>query len=113
VSTGANTTMDRYPRILCVSAALALFAGIDDGFAQDLENARRLSERWCAECHAIDSTPGKPDRVPSFASIAAKQAASPEMIASFLLLPHATMPSFPLTRKDVQDLAAFIMSVKK
>ena len=57
--------------------------------------------------------PGKPDRVPSFASIAAKQAASPEMIASFLLLPHATMPAFPLTRKDVQDLAAFIMSAKK
>ena len=113
MSTGANTIMDRYSRVLCVSAALALFAGIDDGFAQDPGNARRLSERWCVECHAIDSTPGKPDKVPSFASIAAKQAASPEMIASFLLLPHATMPAFPLTRKDVQDLAAFIMSAKK
>lgn len=105
--------MDRYPRVLYLSAALALFAGVGAGFAQDLGNGRRLSERWCAECHAIDSTSGKPDRAPSLASIAAKPAVSSEMIASFLLLPHATMPNFPLTRKDVQDLAAFIMDMKK
>jgi hypothetical protein len=35
------------------------------------------------------------------------------MIASFLRLPHATMPNVPLRRSDAQDIAAFIMSMKK
>ena len=105
--------MKRYKQVRCFSVALALFAGIGGASAQDLENARRLSERWCVACHAIDSTPGKPDSAPSFASIAAKPAATSEMIASFLLLPHATMPNFPLSPQDAQDLAAFIIQMKK
>jgi hypothetical protein len=35
------------------------------------------------------------------------------MIASFLLLPHATMPNSPLTHNDAEDIAAFIMGMKK
>jgi hypothetical protein len=35
------------------------------------------------------------------------------MIASFLLLPHATMPNLPLSRKDAQDIAAFIIGMKR
>ena len=35
------------------------------------------------------------------------------MIATFLLLPHAVMPNPPLRRKDAQDIAAFIMGMKK
>jgi hypothetical protein len=35
------------------------------------------------------------------------------MIASFLRLPHATMPNSPLTPNDAADIAAFIMGMKK
>jgi hypothetical protein len=35
------------------------------------------------------------------------------MISSFLLMPHARMPNLPLRRKDAQDIAAFIMEMKK
>jgi hypothetical protein len=51
--------------------------------------------------------------MPSFASIAAKETVTSEMIASFLRLPHATMPNLPLSRKDTRDIAAFIMEMKK
>jgi mono/diheme cytochrome c family protein len=105
--------MNQYPQVLYLSAALALFAGIAAASAQNLENGRRLSERWCAECHAIDPKPGKPSRASSFAAIAAKQTITTEMIASFLRLPHATMPNLPLSRKDAQDIAAFIMEMRK
>ncbi len=81
-------------------------------FAQNTENGRRLSERWCSECHAIGSASDKFDRAPSFASIAAKDAINADMIASFLLLPHATMPSPPLSRKDSRDIAQFIIEMK-
>jgi mono/diheme cytochrome c family protein len=91
--------------VLAISATVA--------FAQNIENGRRLSERWCSQCHAIGAAPAKFDRAQSFASIAAKDKITTEMIASFLRLPHATMPNVPLSRKDAQDIAAFIMDMKK
>lgn len=95
----------------CLSVALILFGSATAALAQNAENGRRLAERWCVECHAIEA--GKPSKAVSFAAIAAKDGVSPEMIASFLRLPHATMPNVPLTRTDPQDIAAFIMGMKK
>jgi mono/diheme cytochrome c family protein len=96
-----------------LSVALILFTGTQTTFAQNAENGRRLSERWCSECHAINSAAANSHGVPSFAAIAARETINADMIASFLLLPHATMPNPPLTRKDAQDVAVFILGMKK
>jgi mono/diheme cytochrome c family protein len=93
-------------------ACLALFAASDVVLAQDLENGRRLSERWCAACHRIDPASGKPGRAPPFAAIAARDDITAATIASFLLLPHATMPNLPLPRQDAEDIAAYIMAMR-
>jgi mono/diheme cytochrome c family protein len=93
--------------------ALALCAGNAATFAQDVEHGQRLSERWCSECHATGPGPGKSSRMLSFAAIAARPGITSDMISSFLLLPHATMPNLPLRRKDAEDIAAFIMEMKK
>ena len=98
---------------LYLSATLVLLAGAAATSAQDIEHGQRLAERWCTECHAIGSAPAKFNRAPSLAAIAARQDISPEMITSFLLLPHATMPNLPLSRQDAQDIAAFIIGMKK
>lgn len=105
--------MNWYPEILYLSIALTLFGEYGAAFAQNVENGRRLSERWCSECHAIGQAPGKFNRAQSFASIATKERVTSDMIASFLRLPHATMPNYPLSRKDAQDIAAFIVEMKK
>jgi mono/diheme cytochrome c family protein len=104
--------VNQYERRFYLSVALTLL-GSAAAFSQNLENGRRLSERWCSQCHAIGAAPAKFDRAQSFASIAAKDKITTEMIASFLRLPHATMPNVPLRRSDAQDIAAFIMSMKK
>jgi mono/diheme cytochrome c family protein len=98
---------------LHLSVVLILFGGIQATLAQNAENGRRLSERWCSECHAIGSASDKFHGIPSFASIAAKETINADMIASFLFLPHATMPNPPLSRKDAQDIALFIIEMKK
>ena len=98
---------------ILVLVALALSGGGVSTFAQDIEHGRRVSERWCSECHAIGPVPSKAGRTISFAAIAAKPGISPAMISSFLLMPHATMPNLPLSRKDAGDIAAFIMEMKK
>jgi mono/diheme cytochrome c family protein len=104
--------IDQSLRLLYVCIGLSLLAGSSTADAQNIENGRHLSERFCAECHAIGPTPGKA-KAQSFASIAAKETVTAEMIVSFLRLPHATMPNVPLTRTGAQDIAAFIMGMKK
>ncbi len=94
-------------------AWLALLAALDGAAAQDLENGQRLAERWCAACHQVGANPGRFRRAPPLAAIAAKDNITAEMIASFLLLPHSTMPNLPLSKKDAADIAAFIMEMRK
>jgi mono/diheme cytochrome c family protein len=102
-------------RVLIFLLALTpfLFEKIQRIFAQNAENGRRLSERWCSECHAIGSASDKFNRAPSFASIATREAINADVIASFLLMPHATMPNYPLSRKDAGDIALFIVQLEK
>lgn len=95
-----------------LAVVLALFAAVETAAAQDAGNGRLLSERWCTECHAIGAAPGKSGAKP-FASIAAREDISAEMIVRFLLLPHATMRTPPMSRQSAQDIAAFIMGMKK
>jgi mono/diheme cytochrome c family protein len=104
--------MNRCPQALPLAVALVLFGSVTAASAQNVVNGRHLSERWCVECHAITPAPGK-SKALSFAAIAAKEKISAEMIASFLRLPHATMPNVPLTRTGAQDIAAFIMGMRK
>jgi mono/diheme cytochrome c family protein len=103
--------MNRYPDPLSLAVAPALFGSATAASAQNAENGRRPSERWCAECHTITPAPGK-SKALSFAAIAARETISAEMIASFLRLPHATMPNVPLRGKHAQDIAASVMSMK-
>jgi mono/diheme cytochrome c family protein len=98
---------------LAISVALALCGGGAAIFAQDVQHGQQVSERWCSECHAIGPAPGKAGRTISFAAIAARQDITADMISSFLRMPHSTMPNLPLTHKDAQDIAAFIMEMKK
>ncbi len=82
--------------------------------AQNVENGQRLSERWCAACHAIGpAAPRRAMAAPPFAAIAAKDGVTADMIVSFLNLPHATMPNVPLHGNDAQDIAAFILQAGK
>jgi mono/diheme cytochrome c family protein len=98
---------------LGLSAGLVLLAGMGAGCAQSIDNGRRLSDRWCSECHATGTDPAKHGKTISFASIAARPTITSDMIVSFLLMPHATMPNLPLNRSDAQDIAAFIIDMKK
>jgi mono/diheme cytochrome c family protein len=99
------------PAGVCVVLLLAGASG--NAAAQDAANGDRLARRLCSECHATGSAPARRQRAPSWAVIAARPDASADMIAAFLLLPHATMPNTSLSRSDADDLAASIMATRK
>ncbi len=99
------------PYLTCPAAALALLV-VNGALAQDVDQGRRISQRSCASCHALATPAGKASRAIAFPAIAAKPGMTADIIASFLLMPHVTMPGLPLTEQGSRDVAAFIMSLK-
>jgi hypothetical protein len=81
--------------------------------AADADNGKRLAEMRCVPCHAVAPTPGRVVAdVPPFETIAKKFASQPEMLAFAILDPHPRM-NVPLSRREVEDIAAYINTLAK
>ena len=81
---------------------------------EDANNGSRLAQRWCASCHLVSSSQSVViDHSPSFASIAQKGDFNAEKLAFFLLEPHPKMPNMSLSRKEADDLAAYIAEQRR
>lgn len=101
----------RYIQILVIA-----IAGLGGSWAvaADANHGAVLAKRWCATCHVVDADQKRASAdVRPFDDIAQKPDFSPEKIANFLLEPHPKMPSFPLSRSEAADIAAYIGSLRK
>lgn len=95
-----------------LSAALALLLTPFAAYA-DAAAGERLARQWCANCHVLDRTgPATtiPQGPPSFSIIAGHL--DPGQIRAFLTKPHGAMPDLSLTRAEIDDLIAYIGSLK-
>jgi mono/diheme cytochrome c family protein len=82
-------------------------------FASDVENGRRVAEARCVTCHVVGSEPRRElGDAPPFQAIAQKFAVSPELLAFSILEPHPRM-NVTLTRREAQDIAAYINSLAR
>jgi mono/diheme cytochrome c family protein len=99
-----------------MAVAAGLLAGTD-AQAQRRGSASEgmtVAQRYCASCHLIGGAqqsvaqPG----VPSFAAIAKHAGQTPERLAGIIIIPHPPMPNLSLTMREVQDVVAYIMSLK-
>jgi len=91
------------PAILVGSAALAA----------DAENGKRVAETRCIACHTVAPTQRRDvTDAPPFDVIAQKFATSPETLAFSLLDPHPRM-NVTLTRREAEDVAAYINTLAK
>ena len=72
-----------------------------------------LAERWCASCHLVtqEQTQASAD-IPSFRSIA-KRSQRLDWLEEFLADSHPPMPTLSLTRQDIQNLEAYLESLKQ
>lgn len=92
------------------AVGVALLLGSASVQAQDVLNGRHLAERWCSSCHAT-STRGS-DAAKSFEAIAASPAGEPARMRRFLVEPHAPMPPIQLAQPEVEDLVAYVASLR-
>lgn len=86
--------------------------------AQDIGDAvagHQLAATWCASCHAIDPAPqtGDDNGAPAFSAVAAMPSTTPMALAAFLRTPHSRMPDLQLSRNEVADLSAYILSLRQ
>jgi mono/diheme cytochrome c family protein len=92
---------------------LAVILGVTPAFAADPDNGKRLAQARCVPCHIVE--PDQPSQVadaPPFEVIARKFGPNPDTLAFSLLDPHPRM-NLTLTRREAQDIAAYISTLAK
>jgi mono/diheme cytochrome c family protein len=100
-----------------ITGTLMLIAGMLSvdlpTFAADTRNGARLAHQWCANCHVVDnkSAASVMQGPPSFRTIA-RSGISTERLRIFLSHPHGSMPDLSLSRREIDDLIAYLRTFR-
>jgi mono/diheme cytochrome c family protein len=96
---------------LLLSASAALAGALTS--KPDPEQGQALAERLCANCHLVGAGQRQANvDVPSFREIANKREQTEGAIMGRIVLPSHPMPEIPLTKREIVDLAAYIMTLR-
>jgi mono/diheme cytochrome c family protein len=79
----------------------------------DAANGHVLARHWCTGCHVVEAGGSGSDTAPSFAAIASDAATTPQRLRAFLVRPHPPMPNPPLATSEIDDIAAYILTLRK
>ena len=73
-----------------------------------------IARTWCANCHVVEEHPAKAtaSSVPTFAAIADRPGITADGLRAILAVPHGNMPSLSLTRNEVDNVIAYLLSQK-
>lgn len=100
-----------------LTAGSALLTAASAGAQPGPGNAaagHELAQTWCSSCHVIDRQSTRAgDSVPSFPAIADMSSTTTMSLEAFLQTPHGRMPNFQLSRGQIDDVVAYIVSLKK
>lgn len=79
----------------------------------DAAAGRELVAAQCSTCHAVDGPPTPSQRAPSLAAVAQMPSTTSLSLHAFLLTSHPTMPNYRLTPQQVDDVVAYILSLRR
>ncbi|MGI9381040.1 MAG: c-type cytochrome [Methyloligellaceae bacterium] len=106
--------------VILSGLAVVFFVGnVEDGpraqRAPDIAKGMEIAQQICSNCHIVgkDAKGVVKADVPSFTSIADKPGQTTEFIVGRLVLPYRPMPDLTLTRLEMADVAAYIMSLRE
>jgi mono/diheme cytochrome c family protein len=95
-----------------VAAVFCLSAISPAAAAGDAQAGHDLAQRWCTSCHIIDRSGHGPDTGPPFPTIVLKNKEDRSSVRAWLADPHPPMPNFNLSQPQIDDLAAYLDSLK-
>jgi mono/diheme cytochrome c family protein len=94
--------------------ALIVFAApLPRAAAGDAQAGKALAQSWCKSCHVVGPRGSGTDAVPSFAAIASDPTLTAERLRTFLANPRHPMPNPQLANTEIEDLVAYIQSLKR
>jgi mono/diheme cytochrome c family protein len=93
--------------LLLVASAPALAAG-------DADAGKVFAERSCSSCHLVTTDQkSATTEAPPFTELAQRPHEQIEALATFLTAPHPPMPPVSLTRREIENVVAYIESLKE
>jgi mono/diheme cytochrome c family protein len=92
--------------VILAGAGLAHAAG-------SAEAGKALAEEVCSNCHLVEGRMTAMDAAPPFKSIANDREKTAGALRAFLTSPHGEMPDLQLTRQEIEDVAAYIQSLRR
>lgn len=98
-----------------VASLLAAALAATTSQAGDIAAGFKRAKEVCAKCHVVADGVGGggTDGAPPFATIPNELKRSEAHIKAFLSRPHGRMPDFVMTRREIDDLTAYILSLHK
>lgn len=93
-------------------AIALLISTASTGMAADKEQGQSLVQQWCEACHHVGNNSNASDVAPPFGQIANDAAYTDERLRGWLHDPHPPMPKFELDRHSIDNIIAYIRSLK-
>lgn len=97
-------------------AALLLALSASQALAEsgDRASGEALARTWCANCHGIRAAgpASTDDAAPRFEAIARMPSTTSLSLRAFLQTPHVNMPDYSLTRRQLDDVVSYILSLR-
>ena len=105
-NTGSEPMLRRLAGVIVFIPSLAA--------AQDAQQGRDIALRWCSSCHVVEraATSAPADGLPTFPSIAARPGLSADQLRAAMNPQHSRMPDLALSRRQQDDLIAYIYSLR-
>jgi len=93
--------------VVLVLTATQVFA------AGDAAAGQRLTQQWCSGCHIASRNGPGTDAAPPLADIAQHQGRSEAWLRGWLAAPHPPMPNLSLSRQEIDNIVAYLESLKQ
>lgn len=95
--------------LLASAITMLMAAHTVPAVAADIEEGRKIADAWCASCHLTSAT--GTDTAPQFREIARNRSLSSNSLSRTLAAPHPAMPRLDLSRRQIDDLVAYLRSL--
>lgn len=100
--------------VMTAFAALAFACPAAAQDTADPASGATLARTWCSDCHVVDAQQAHGnDAVPTFMAIAAMPSTTSMSLHAFLMTPHGRMPDLKLSNTQIDDVAAYILTLRK
>ena len=78
------------------------------------EAGRLYALNWCTGCHSVEpATDGLGRSAPDFTAVAKSPSTTTSSLKGFFRSDHDRMPTFVLNTTEVDDVAAYILSLRR